>query len=31
MPAFDLLDFNWNVTPLRHIGNGDPFRYSTLR
>ena len=31
MPAFDLLDFNWNVTPSRHIGNGDPFRYLWYR
>ena len=31
MPAFDLLNFNWNITPADHEGNGDPFRYLWYR
>lgn len=31
MPAFDLLNFNWNITPAHHVGNGDPFRYLWYR
>lgn len=31
MPAFDLLNFNWNTTPADHVGNGDPFRYLWYR
>lgn len=31
MPAFDLLNFNWNITPAHHEGNGDPFRYLWYR
>lgn len=31
MPAFDLLNFNWNITPADHVGNGDPFRYLWYR
>lgn len=31
MPAFDLLDFAWNITPAHHVGNGDPFRYLWYR
>lgn len=31
MPAFDLLNFNWNITPADHVGNGDPFRYQWYR
>lgn len=31
MPAFDLLNFDWNITPAEHVGNGDPFRYLWYR
>lgn len=31
MPAFDLLNFKWNITPPPHVGNGDPFRYLWYR
>lgn len=31
MPAFDLLNFNWNITPAHHEGNGDPYRYLWYR
>ena len=31
MPAFDLFNFKWNITPEHHEGNGDPFRYLWYR